>query len=326
MDCYAVYTGPKREQIRIRDCIPGIAELRGSDLPFHTPDGERSAEWMRFHVSKQMEVLDETLGVVFNSFPDLETQVYRALCDEMKANIFPIGPLVVLPPHNTNHTTTCPNSSTRGPSSTSLLDEEMDCIDWLSLHKPSSVLYISMGSLYEFMPHEALELAAALLLRPSQPFLWVLHGIATLTNEIVAQLVGLHVYGKVVKWVPEVQVLSHPSVGGFLMHCSWNSTLETITSGVPIIGWPQLLDQRTNCWSLVHVLEMGIGPLPPSPTRAEFDDAISSLMCLPSSNTLRERASSVCAICPSSLFGLQSFLETISNITTPNHDLQISPI
>ena len=71
-DFVTVYTGPKREeQIRIRDCIPGIEELLASDLPFHTQHGELSAEWMRYHVSKQMEVLDETLGVVFNSFPDL---------------------------------------------------------------------------------------------------------------------------------------------------------------------------------------------------------------------------------------------------------------
>ena len=283
-------------------------------------------------MSKQMEVLDETLGVVFNSFPDLESHVYKALCDEMKPNkLFPIGPFLVPPPHNnnTNHTSSCPHSSTStpSPSSSSLLDEDMDCIDWLSLHTPSSVLYISMGSLYEFTPREALELASALALHPNQPFLWVLRGTAALADETVARLLGSHPHGKVVRWAPQVHVLSHPSVGGFLTHCGWNSTLETITSGVPVIGWPQVLDQRTNCWSLVHVLGMGIGPLPLSPTRAEFEDAISSLMRLPSGNTLRERASSLRAICPSPLFGLQSFLETISNITTPNHEvLQISPV
>ncbi|KAF3793416.1 UDP-glucuronosyltransferase [Nymphaea thermarum] len=61
------------------------------------------------------------------------------------------------------------------------------------------------------------------------------------------------------KWVPQVAILSHPAVGGFVSHCGWNSTLESMWFGVPMIAWPLYAEQGMNAIELVNVLGVGLG-------------------------------------------------------------------
>nr|DAD21983.1 TPA_asm: hypothetical protein HUJ06_023446 [Nelumbo nucifera] len=93
------------------------------------------------------------------------------------------------------------------------------------------------------------------------PFLWVIRpdlvdgGSEIKSNDFVEVIRGR---GLLVDWCPQEQVLGHPSVGGFLTHCGgWNSTLESICEGVPMICWPFFADQQTNC--LYARTKWGIG-------------------------------------------------------------------
>ncbi|KAL7245643.1 hypothetical protein ACSBR2_000887 [Camellia fascicularis] len=83
--------------------------------------------------------------------------------------------------------------------------------------------------------------------------------------------------GLLASWCPQEQVLSHPSVGGFLTHCGWNSTLESICSGVPMLCWPFFAEQQTNCWLCCK--EWGIGmEINSDVKREEVESLITELM------------------------------------------------
>ncbi|CAL0300349.1 unnamed protein product [Lupinus luteus] len=137
-----------------------------------------------------------------------------------------------------------------------------DCMEWLNSKPPSSVVYISFGSL-AYLPQKQVDEIAFGLLNSKVSFLWVLkpppkdwnvqphvlpHGFLEETSD----------KGKVVQWSPQEQVLAHPSVTCFITHCGWNSSMETLTSGVPVLTFPAWGDQVTNAKYLVDVFGVGI--------------------------------------------------------------------
>ncbi|KAL0291366.1 UNVERIFIED_CONTAM: UDP-glycosyltransferase 71E1 [Sesamum angustifolium] len=60
--------------------------------------------------------------------------------------------------------------------------------------------------------------------------------------------------GKVIGWAPQIDILSHRAVGGFVSHCGWNSTLESMWYGVPMAVWPLSAEQQMNAFLLVKDL------------------------------------------------------------------------
>ncbi|KAK4833704.1 hypothetical protein QYF36_002791 [Acer negundo] len=118
---------------------------------------------------------------------------------------------------------------------------------------------VSFRSLVNLTRLQTLEFLHGLV-NSGKPFLWVVRpdlivgesGIEPMELEIVTKEKGF-----IVSWAPQEEVLAHPAVGGFLTHSGWNSTLESINAGVPMICWPQIADQQVNSRCVSEVWKIG---------------------------------------------------------------------
>ncbi|KAL0667353.1 hypothetical protein Bca4012_030057 [Brassica carinata] len=64
--------------------------------------------------------------------------------------------------------------------------------------------------------------------------------------------------GFVCGWAPQVEILAHKAIGGFLSHCGWNSILESLRFGVPIATWPMFAEQQLNAFTMVKELGLAL--------------------------------------------------------------------
>ena len=130
------------------------------------------------------------------------------------------------------------------------------CMKWLDSKEPGSVVYVSFGSLAALADDQMAELAWGLK-RSNAHFLWVVREsekqkVPANFAEETAEM------GLIVTWSPQLEVLAHKSVGCFMTHCGWNSTLEALSLGVPMVAMPQWTDQPTNAKFVADVLQVGV--------------------------------------------------------------------
>nr|KYP51939.1 Hydroquinone glucosyltransferase [Cajanus cajan] len=152
---------------------------------------------------------------------------------------------------------------------------DLECLKWLDKQQVGSVLYVSFGSGGTLSQEQVNELAYGLELS-NHKFLWVVRAPSGLASDAYLSaknnvdpleflpcgfLERTKEQGVVIpSWAPQVQVLSHSSVGGFLTHCGWNSILESVLNGVPLITWPLFAEQRMNAVVLSEGLKVGVRP------------------------------------------------------------------
>ena len=190
-------------------------------------------------------------GMVINSFEELEPRYVEEYKKVVK-NIWCVGPLSL-----------CNKISDELENGNDTSIDEYNCMSWLDSMKPGSVIYVCFGSLCQMMASQLVELALGLE-ASNCPFIWVIKK-GDYSKEFENWLVdenfeertkerGLIILG----WAPQVQILSHSAIGGFLTHCGWNSTLEAVSAGVPVITWPMIAEQFYNEKLLVQVLRIGV--------------------------------------------------------------------
>jgi UDP-glucose:(indol-3-yl)acetate beta-D-glucosyltransferase len=239
---------PTLENPEIDVELPGLPLLKSQDLPsFVLPSNPLKG--LSNVLAEMFQDMKKLKWVLANSFYELEKDVIDSM-----AEIFPIttiGPLV--PP------------SLLGQDQTQDVGIEMwksqdSCIEWLNQKPPSSVIYISFGSLI-FLSEKQMQSIAEALKKSKSYFLWVMkskEGEAKTVTLPEKFLEETKEKGMVVSWCPQTKVLVHPSIACFLTHCGWNSMLEAITAGVPMIAYPQWTDQPTNAKLVSDVFGMGI--------------------------------------------------------------------
>lgn len=194
----------------------------------------------------------EADGVVVNTFLELEPRAIGSSSgDDRIPRFYPIGPII-------------------GGGGEESDESREEIVRWLDDQPDSSVVFLCFGSLGAFEAEQVAEIAEALE-QSGKRFLWSLRKPASekgivfpgeyedpgevLPEGFLDRTAGV---GKVIGWAPQMAVLSHPSVGGFVSHCGWNSTLESVCCGVPMAAWPLGAEQQANAFLLVKDIGIAI--------------------------------------------------------------------
>jgi anthocyanidin 3-O-glucoside 5-O-glucosyltransferase len=229
--------------------LPGLPLLHASDLPsFMAPTTYNATVLPIF--KELMQTLDDsetTPKILVNTFSAIEPEALKAI---EKYDLISIGPLI-------------PSAflDGRDPLDNSfggdLFQKTKDYTEWLNSKPESSVVYVSFGSLLNVEKQQMEEIARGLL-ESRRPFLWVMRANENGEEDELSCMEELGQQGKIVPWCSQLEVLSHPSLGCFVTHCGWNSTLESLASGIPVVAFPHWSDQATNAKLMVDVWKIGV--------------------------------------------------------------------
>ena len=223
--------------------IPGISNLVPSRV---LPDAVLSKDGGYVSCYRLAQRFKDAKGIIINTFSELEQYAINALSDNQTPPIYAVGPLIHF----------------KGQPNPNLDQAQHDKIlKWLDEQPPSSVVFLCFGSRGSFGPSQTREIALALQ-RSGVRFLWAMRSPPTKVNDESALPEGFLEWmegrGMLCEWAPQVEVLAHKAIGGFVSHCGWNSTLESLWFGVPILTWPLYAEQQLNAFRMVKEFGLSV--------------------------------------------------------------------
>ncbi|XP_010028418.2 scopoletin glucosyltransferase [Eucalyptus grandis] len=209
-------------------------------------------EFTKFYAQVK-ESEKRSFGVVMNSFYELEPAYAKHYSTFLGRRSWFIGPLSLCNKE-------IEDKAHRGSQAS--IDQH-ECVKWLDSKQPNSVIYICFGSMANFNAAQLHEIAVGLE-ASGQQFIWVVKKDPIVEEgkeewlpdgyESRIRNKGLIIRG----WAPQVLILDNEAIGGFVTHCGWNSILEAITAGVPMVTWPVAAEQFYNEKLVTRVLQIGV--------------------------------------------------------------------
>ncbi|KAL6589871.1 hypothetical protein ACP70R_050197 [Stipagrostis hirtigluma subsp. patula] len=232
--------------------VPGLPPVPASCLPTGLENRKiPTYQWFVYNGRRYMEAK----GVIVNTVAELQPGVLAAIADGRCTRgvrgptVYTVGPVLPL---------TSPPPAEQAAH---------DCVRWLDAQPPASVVFLCFGGSGFFTAPQAHEVARALE-RSGHRFLWVLRGPPGPGTKLpmdgdLAELLPAgfleRTKGRGLVWpkrAPQKEILAHAAVGGFVTHCGWNSILESLWFGVPVVPWPLGAEQHYNAFTLVA--DMGV--------------------------------------------------------------------
>ncbi|KFK39500.1 hypothetical protein AALP_AA3G251800 [Arabis alpina] len=213
------------------------------------PHALASKEWQQIFIN-QARRFRGMKGILVNTIAELEPHALKYLSSGGDTPpVYPVGPLLHL--HDSNDQ-----------------EKQSEILEWLDKQPGKSVVFLCFGSMGGFTEEQAREIAVALE-RSGHRFLWSLRRASPATKS-PGEFTNLEEIlpggffnrtkerGKVIGWAPQVAVLANPAIGGFVTHCGWNSTLESLWFGVPTAAWPLYAEQKFNAFMMVEELGLAV--------------------------------------------------------------------
>ncbi|KAL9262169.1 UDP-glycosyltransferase 73C2-like protein [Drosera capensis] len=258
---FMVATGMLEEQLQEKmqeiyprpDCL--ISDMGIEVTRVQLPHSQNAGSSDRNELRRKIRAAEEeSFGVVVNSFEELETEYVKRYKEAKRNRVWCLGPVSLCNKDDIDMAERGNKAATDGDR----------CLKWLDSFEIRSVVYACLGSLNSLVSAQLVELGLGLE-ASNKPFIWVLRG-GLQVNELEKWMKedgfeeriegrGLIIRG----WAPQVLILSHPAIGVFLTHCGWNSTLEAVSAGLPMVTWPMFSDQFLNEKLVVEVLKTGVG-------------------------------------------------------------------
>ncbi|KAF8028474.1 hypothetical protein BT93_E1172 [Corymbia citriodora subsp. variegata] len=255
--------------------LPGAEGLlRRRDLP-SICRSKIDSKLYRYFIDENI-AMTRACALIINTFDALEAPMLSHLAP-IFSDVYTIGPLHALATQSN-----VGQFSGRSESVSSLWIEDRSCMVWLDSQAPRSVVYVSFGSLVKIAIDQLMEFWHGLV-NCGRPFLWVLREDVILGEKeenVKSLLSELKVTSQtrcLVDWAPQEEVLAHPAIGGFLTHNGWNSTMESIAAGIPMICWPRIADQQINSRWVSEVWKIGLD-MKDTCDRSTIDKMVNILM------------------------------------------------
>ena len=234
--------------------IPGLPQ-RIEMTPPQVAEWERTENETAGYFVAMFESETKSYGALYNSFHELESVYEQLHQSTLGTKSWSIGPV------SSRVNKDDGQKANRGHKEE--LPEEPEWLTWLNTEQNETVIYVNFGSLTRLPQAQLVELAYGLE-NSGHSFIWVIRKqdgsekedsfLQEFKDKMKESKQGFIIWN----WAPQQLILDHPAVGGIVTHCGWNSVLESLNAGLPMITWPMFAEQFYNEKLLVDVLKTGV--------------------------------------------------------------------